>query len=158
MSKFRIYSIQLNSCWVQYYIGKNMNSRQFAIILLGLAIFLCAELFPPWLYVDKSLSGARRRAGYHYVKNPPVKNRTELEQIFEIPAGYPQQEFAIEKDKGLIDGQRIAIILGGLSLALLLRQNSKLYIRILGWITLVAFLGVCGLIVFYLYYFRPLIQ
>ena len=47
-----------------------MNSRQKAVLIVGLASVVLMLLFPPWNYFDPDMS-AHPKAGYHFILAPP---------------------------------------------------------------------------------------
>ena len=66
-----------------------MNRKQWTVLLAGIVLFGLSELFPPWVYEDKSTS-AKRPAGYHFFnEKPKVKSPAEMRAIFELRPNEP---------------------------------------------------------------------
>ena len=59
-----------------------VNNKQAIGLIIGVALLILAELFPPWEFIDNN-SSARCWAGYHFYNSPPqIKNKEELLKCF----------------------------------------------------------------------------
>lgn len=59
-----------------------LNRKQVIVLMLGIALMVLSELFPPWKHTDGNTS-ADCRAGYHYYKNKPaLKTKEEFLRCF----------------------------------------------------------------------------
>jgi hypothetical protein len=100
-----------------------MNTKQRAVLILGIVLFTLSELFPPWLYVDDRFS-TKRSAGYHYRFSPPaVKSPAEMRQLFPFPGDDPVQYISVRIDKLLLLIQRIFVT--SLTIGLLLVWSER---------------------------------
>ncbi len=100
-----------------------MNTKQRAVLILGIVLFTLSELFPPWLYVDYRFS-TKRSAGYHYRFSPPaLKSPGEMRQLFPFPGDDPAQYVEVRLDKLRLYIQRIIITSFAIGLLLVWRER-----------------------------------
>jgi hypothetical protein len=105
-----------------------MNTKQRAVLILGIALFTLSELFPPWLYVDQRFSG-KLSAGYHYRFNPPpMKWPDEMRQLYPFPEDDPAQYIRVRIDYLLLYIQRIIITSLAIGLLLVWRERRPILI------------------------------
>src|SRR5262245_29694461 len=84
-----------------------LNKGQKRVLLLGMALMILSELFPPWLYIDNNTS-AKRSAGYHFIAIPPtVKSPEEMRMIF--PQSYSWDAMSVSKNRARLYLQRMFI-------------------------------------------------
>jgi hypothetical protein len=99
-----------------------MNTKQRAVLILGIVLFTLSELFPPWLYVATQFS-AQRSAGYHYrFSAPVVKSPAEMRQLFPFPEDNPTQ-YKVRLDYLRLYIQRFIITSLAIGLLLVWRER-----------------------------------
>ena len=115
-----------------------MNTKQWTVLLVAMAIFLLSELFPPWLYNCK---GATYPAGYYFLtKTPAIKAICPSSDP--LPAPLP----TVLEDSNRLLLQRMIVIALTLGLWLLLRTRRTNLSVLIGFLATCA--GLVGLLFF----------
>jgi hypothetical protein len=99
-----------------------LNKGQKRVLLLGTALMILSELFPPWRYIDNDTS-AERSAGYHFITiTPTIKSPEEMRMIF--PQSYGWEAITVSKNWVRLHLQRMFIAL--LTIGLFAFFNDRL--------------------------------
>jgi hypothetical protein len=68
-----------------------VNTKQRAIVFVGLLTIALACIFPPWKYRYPAVSTpAEKAAGHHFIMNPPLLKSPE--ELFSVPAKAMREE------------------------------------------------------------------
>ena len=101
-----------------------MSKKLWTVALVGVVLFLLAELFPPWVYVNED-NRARHFTGYHFLGNPPqTKAPEEMRRLFSLSANARTDNINVARDVSRQYDQRIILICLTLG-ALLVIHNRR---------------------------------
>jgi hypothetical protein len=115
-----------------------LNKGQKRVLLLGMALMILSELFPPWRYIDNDTS-AERSAGYHFITiTPTVKSPEEMRMIF--PQSYSLEAISVSKNRLRLHLQRLFIPLLTIGLFAFFKDRLSFSLKISG--ILIIFIGV----------------
>jgi hypothetical protein len=110
-----------------------------------------SELFPPWVFRDSSTS-ARRSAGYHFLFSAPpkIKPQNEMREVFSIKTDGFDHGFAVRRDMGRLNGQRMVLIFAAIAGFLTLQKGRSLLVLVFGIMSLIACCASFGFLFLYL--------
>jgi hypothetical protein len=122
-----------------------LNRKQVIILVIGIALMILSELFPPWKHIDGDTS-AVCLAGYHYYKNKPeLKTNEEILRCFPYyqkqPRSFPYT-YHISTSKSYLRLYAQRMLLSWLMLSLMIAFHKAR--TLFGWLVIFLF---CGLLV-----------
>lgn len=109
-----------------------MVCKQRTILIIFAAIFLLSEMFPPWIYIDKT-SSIKYSAGFHFVfsPDPEIKSYSEIKERFSLPDRYQQEDFILRKDSGRLNLQRWSVLLFMISFLIASDERKSTYKKLI---------------------------
>ena len=116
-----------------------LNKGQKRVLLLGTALMILSELFPPWRYID-NITSAERSAGYHFITtSPTVKSPEEMQKIF--PQYDSWESIRVSKNRFRLLLQRMSIPLLTIGLFAFFKDRLSFSLKILSTLIILTGIG-----------------